>query len=1001
MSWLDSSFVLAFHDLEVCTVSKTRPFSMSFTRTSQVTACSERDFSNFSNLTLKPLLEYISVECITAFPSSGLGAIDFVIKQLTENKKHLDELCRSYGVKAKPHKSSMSEEKASAVTRFEKAAGDEGEMAQSDLVIKDSDSLLKCKVAVSKGFKRRDARHLHQIFVQNTDASGFLPSCKLTKALSDAGAAIIPESAEAAALAITRIDIDGDLVCDFGEFMRMVNEQDDLALFFREKQLPALADALRVLVGCGSDQLLRVSQLSDADIQTAVAAVCSCLPDRAMLMRQELQVSFQVQSDLFSDSPNSDSKFGMAKMACGSIDDFHKGLTGRIGAPHLDFKREMMREHCVRYGCNTQFTTSNYGIITTPKREWSYIAGSDTDNDGIFKEGIPCPDEHMHFGRRITSINELMLLPLVKQADLKDFEVLALVLYTGPMYVVYNAILRQHPAAMYQQFNDGGNTFPTTIFVLVSAVTKVTKRTRIPEGTLLYRGLGGRIDLPDHFFSLDSNGTSGYADWGFMSTTANLETALGYSGLKQKRAKAMIMVIETMSVDKGADISMFSQYPGEKEFLWAPCSFVQRALGVGSRMEVVDGGLVTFVPVKVNLNLRMETVEELQEKKKLAHIVSARAIVDDLQFELHDWATSASAAERLLMDTMHNQDGKFSAASLAATIIKQCTFVVNRHNQMPIEEYVDDGTFRMLVSEILDMKSWAKEKIMLWERDHSQYLCYLQDWSLRDCHRMWQAFLRQIISSTIGVPSEASSKLLTSRGLAKQSAHGLSAMNADGEDLLVQAGADGWAAADITAAVAAGADVSATNALGCNGAWNAARYGHALSLNAMIASRVDPRVCNSNGASPLFIAALNGHRDCIALLLLSNCDVNECHSNGSSPLYVAAQNGHSDLIAPLVSSKADVDICNNEGASPVFIAASNGHSECIQQLMAFSADVNKCKNDGMHPLVSAASNGHVACVSQLLSACFDSLDVLAAALEHSRKCQHDDCIRVLEAAISS
>jgi len=47
----------------------------------------------------------------------------------------------------------------------------------------------------------------------------------------------------------------------------------------------------------------------------------------------------------------------------------------------------------------------------------------------------------------------------------------------------------------------------------VSAVTKVTKRTRIPRGTLLYRGLGGRMDLPDKFFNVDATGTSGYADW--------------------------------------------------------------------------------------------------------------------------------------------------------------------------------------------------------------------------------------------------------------------------------------------------------------------------------------------------------------------------------------------------------------------------------------------------------------------------------------------------------
>ena len=52
----------------------------------------------------------------------------------------------------------------------------------------------------------------------------------------------------------------------------------------------------------------------------------------------------------------------------------------------------------------------------------------------------------------------------------------------------------------------------------------------------------------------------------------------------------------------------------------------------------------------------------------------------------------------------------------------------------------------------------------------------------------------------------------------------MGALNADGEPVLVQAGADGWSAAHIAAAGSAGADVDATNALGCNGAWSAARF---------------------------------------------------------------------------------------------------------------------------------------------------------------------------------
>ena len=58
----------------------------------------------------------------------------------------------------------------------------------------------------------------------------------------------------------------------------------------------------------------------------------------------------------------------------------------------------------------------------------------------------------------------------------------------------------------------------------------------------------------------------------------------------------------------------------------------------------------------------------------------------------------------------------------------------------------------------------------------------------------------------------------------------------DGEDVMVQAGGDGWEAGDIAAAAAAGADVGASDGDGCNGVWNAARYGHAESLAALLAA---------------------------------------------------------------------------------------------------------------------------------------------------------------------
>ena len=109
-----------------------------------------------------------------------------------------------------------------------------------------------------------------------------------------------------------------------------------------------------------------------------------------------------------------------------------------------------------------------------------------------------------------------------------------------PSLQVYNLILRRYPLKEYEAFRSGGNLFPTTIAALASAVTKIARVTKLPPGLLLYRGLGGLMDMPEAFFKADDNGCRGYTEYGFMSSTSNKETALQYSGAKENRPKPTV-----------------------------------------------------------------------------------------------------------------------------------------------------------------------------------------------------------------------------------------------------------------------------------------------------------------------------------------------------------------------------------------------------------------------------------------------------------------------------
>ncbi len=637
-----------------------------------------------------------------------------------------------------------------------------------------------------------------------------------------------------------------------------------------------------------------------------------------------------------------------------------------LGHPNLNFRRGMQAEHTSR-GCHSfEFTSCNYNVTTQPCKEWLYIVGDDNGRR------LQCPDHEQRNGRVLHVVDELMLHPLRKTAGLTREEVIAVVLYSGPMFVIYNAILRRFPAQIYEPFKAANNLFPTTIFVLVSAVQKLSRCTHIPPNTLLYRGLGGSMELPDSFYSPQENcatpGALGYTEFGFMSTTADRSVAVQYSGVKENKPKASILCIQPNSVDRGADISDFSQYPGEREFLFVPYSFVQ---GEGRMQnELVDGGgVVTVISVRVNINLKAETVEELQEKKKHAHLVTANAMVDEIQCELEEWQVSGEASARLQVDWSRTFRSVPTPAKLAANIIMQCKDVVQRHADTPAESYVRDGTFRQLVNEILEIKAWATEKKELWMQDVCRPIEFMPSWSLRECHRLWQAFLRKKIAEA-GVGSQEqvcrSIGLLVSRGLVKNEVK--EDVNADKEGVLVRAGGDGWAADSIGAALCAGADVHAADSEDRNGVWLAASYGHSDSLNVLLAAGCSANMCwKRYNVSPVYIASCNGQATCLKLLLEAGADFNKRNNGGCSPAWTAASYGHSDCLALLIEARADFNQCDNAGRSPLYMAADGGRLACLKQLLAAGANAQSSYKD-VTALEICHQKGHIECANTLVAA---------------------------------
>ena len=200
----------------------------------------------------------------------------------------------------------------------------------------------------------------------------------------------------------------------------------------------------------------------------------------------------------------------------------------------------MKSEHCEQGDSDVDFETLNYGLLTTPRKEWDIVMNVDKSKESN--------------GRIIPDYRTLLESESTNHAEprLEDCEIVATILYTGPMvlllffpfgpclpflpshhalgvqYQIYNIVLRQRPQDGFSALKE--NRFATTIHCLVSAVTKISCATKVRDGLLLYRGLGG-IRLPDSFYKGGKAGFRCFVEMGFMSTTSSKSVAVQYTGI--------------------------------------------------------------------------------------------------------------------------------------------------------------------------------------------------------------------------------------------------------------------------------------------------------------------------------------------------------------------------------------------------------------------------------------------------------------------------------------
>lgn len=206
---------------------------------------------------------------------------------------------------------------------------------------------------------------------------------------------------------------------------------------------------------------------------------------------------------------------------------------------------------------------------------------------------------------RVTELNAR--LEKERLTPIQLTEALCARMWTGPMYVKYQAILRGS-GSEYQACL--GNGYTTTLHCINSAVVKTSRLTTV---TRVYRGVRAGY-LPADFWAPNAYGVCGGIEAAFMSTTTDRDRAFEFAaaggGAELESGKpGVLLEIQQGMVNRGAGMKWCSQYEHEEELLFAPLA------GLEVQSTRVEEN-VLIVSVSLSVNLMSATLDQVISKRK-------------------------------------------------------------------------------------------------------------------------------------------------------------------------------------------------------------------------------------------------------------------------------------------------------------------------------------------------------------------------------------------------
>eukprot|EP00961_Rhodomonas_salina_P150518 2027320-Rhodomonas_salina.3 len=596
-------------------------------------------------------------------------------------------------------------------------------------------------------------------------------------------------------------------------------------------------------------------------------------------------------------------------------------------------------------------------------------------------------EEHGLAREELDSLLETMREDL-RKADLSVEEVLALRLYTGPPFMKINGILRDRDVGAK------GNLYVCTIFAAISGMMKIAGVSPIPEGRVVYRGQRG-MRLPKRFWRGDAQGVKGGVEFAFLSTTSDVEVAVGYA---TEGALPTVFCIQTGAVDKGAVVGFLSQYPDEAEILMPPRSFWE-VVGQPSMLPT-NRGPVLSIPVKINCNLQCPSLEKLLQSRKTMLTSTLEHVRKEVGRDVDSIMQSEEARQRAKADIFWEQEcslyGKtfIGGEGFLSSIKQEPSRALAAADALPASWYNTDRNFRLAMVQALDVQRMAMGKLQLWLDDSSLFVRHLAVLSARDCDRKATGLLRRTIEKAKLVAdfhgdedgSEAKLRLHTAAvTLCKHVElihHDVNEQvhNSCGETMLMLHAAQGhWEAVHLL--LTAGADAESVRKDGMTALMMAAQGGLAdVARGLVLEGMADPNVrSGAEGRMALMYAAENGHWTTVSTLLTDcSADARIPTVTGATVTIKASYCGHLNVLEVLRREGVmEVDRANNDGYTGLMWAAQNGHEDVVKWLVETGgANVHKTNRNGSTALMMAARNGQVGIVGWLVKS--GGADPLAA-----------------------